>query len=55
VDKDHLTYLPNSEEFHEEVIGKAGEKHLANDVDMGSKHRLEHNGHVQGAEQLDGL
>jgi hypothetical protein len=55
VDKNHLTYLPNSEEFHEEVIGEAGEKHLADDVGMGSERRLEHDRHVRSVEQLDGL
>jgi hypothetical protein len=27
-------YLPNTKEFNKEIIGEAGEKHLANDVDV---------------------
>ena len=53
--ENHLTYLPNSQELHEEIVGEAGEKHLADDVYMGGKRRLEHDRHVRGVEELDGV
>lgn len=30
----HNIYLPNPKELNKEIVGKAGEEHLANDVDV---------------------
>lgn len=39
--KGHLTYLPDSEDFHKDVIGETGEEHLADNVNMGGERSLE--------------
>jgi hypothetical protein len=51
----HLTYLPNSKDFNEEIIGETREEHLADDVDMRGKCWLEDDGHVQSVEELYGV
>ena len=53
--KSHVTYLPNSKDFHKDIIRETGKKHLADDVNMGGERRLEHDGHVRGVEKLDGV
>jgi hypothetical protein len=49
----HNIYLPNPKELNKEILGKTGEEHLANDVDVGSEGRFEHDWHVRSVEELD--
>jgi hypothetical protein len=51
--RDTEFYLPDSEEFDKEIIGKTGEKHLANDIYVWSERWLEHDWHVRSVEKLD--
>jgi hypothetical protein len=55
VEKVRLTYLPNFGLFHKEIVGETGAEHLADDVDMRGKYRLEHNEHVRRVEEFDGV
>jgi hypothetical protein len=50
-----LTGLPDSEELDEDVLGEAGVQHLADQEDVGAESGLQHNGHVGGVEQANGV
>lgn len=47
--------FPDTEELDEQVVREAREQHLADEEDVGAQCRLEHNGHVRGVEQADGV
>jgi hypothetical protein len=50
-----MTCLPNTEELDEEVVRESVEQHLTDEVDVTGQGGLEHDGHVGGVEQLDGV
>jgi hypothetical protein len=50
-----LTRLPDSEELDKEVVREARVQHLGDQEDVGGQSRLEHDGHVGGVEQADGV
>lgn len=50
-----ITYLPNAEQLDEDVIGKAAKEHLREDEDVGSEGRLQHDRHIGGIEEFDGI
>lgn len=50
-----LTRLPDSEKLDEDVVREAREQHLADQEDVGAQSGLEHNGHVGGVEQANGV
>lgn len=50
-----LASLPNTEHLDEKVVGKLVVKHLAEKEDVGGESRLEHDGHVRGVEEADGV
>lgn len=50
-----LARLPNTEELNKNVVGKAGVQHLADQEDVGAEGRLEHNWHVGGVEETNGV
>jgi hypothetical protein len=50
-----LTGLPDSEELDEDVLGEARVQHLTDEEDVGAKSGLQHDGHVGGVEQADGV
>jgi len=54
-EKHPLTHLPDTEKLDEEVVGEPGRKHLRDQEDVGGQGALEHDGHVGGVEQLDGV
>ena len=47
--------LPYAEEADEEVGGEAEGEHLGEHEDVGGEGGLEHDGHVGGVEELDGV
>lgn len=47
--------LPNTEETDEKVLREARVEHLADKEDVGRKSGLQHDGHVGGVEQTDGV
>ena len=47
--------LPDTEELDKEVVGEARRKHLGDEEDVRGEGALEHDGHVRGVEQLDGV
>lgn len=47
--------LPHTEETDEEVLREARVHHLADQEDVGGEGGLQHNGHVGGVEQADGV
>lgn len=47
--------LPDTEESDEEVVGETRVQHLADEEDVGAQSRLQHDGHVGGVEQADGV
>lgn len=47
--------LPDTEETDEEVLGEARVQHLADQEDVGRQGGLQHDGHVGGVEQADGV
>lgn len=47
--------FPNTKESDEEVVGETRVQHLANEEDVGAQSRLQHDGHVGGVEQADGV
>lgn len=47
--------LPDTEETDKEVLREAGVEHLADKEDVGRKSGLQHDGHVGGVEQADGV
>lgn len=50
-----LTGLPDSKELDQQVVREARVQHLADQEDVGAQSRLEHDGHVGGVEQTDGV
>jgi hypothetical protein len=50
-----LTGLPNSEELDQDVLREARVQHLADKEDVGAESGLEHDGHVGGVEEADGV
>lgn len=50
-----LTRFPDSEKLDEDVVREAREQHLADQEDVGAQSGLEHNGHVGGVEQANGI
>ena len=50
-----LTRLPDSEKADQEVVGEARVQHLGNEENVGAESGLEHDGHVGGVEETDGV
>jgi hypothetical protein len=50
-----LASLPDTEHLDEKVVGELVVKHLAEEEDVGRKGRLEHDRHVGGVEEADGV
>jgi hypothetical protein len=50
-----LLWLPDTEKLDEEVVGEAAVEHLADQEDVGGESGLQHDGHVGGVEQADGV
>lgn len=50
-----LLGLPDTEETDEEVVAEAAVEHLADQEDVGRQSGLQHDGHVGGVEQADGI
>jgi hypothetical protein len=50
-----FTGLPDTKELDKDIVGEAGVQHLADKEDVGAQGRLEHNGHVGGVEQANGV
>ena len=50
-----LLGLPDTEKTDEEVVREAAVEHLADQEDVGGQGRLQHDGHVGGVEQADGV
>lgn len=50
-----LTRLPDSEELDKEVVGEARVQHLGDEEDVGAQSGLQHDGHVGGVEETDGV
>ena len=50
-----LASLPDTEHLDEKVVGKLVVKHLAEKEDVGGEGGLEHDGHVGGVEEADGV
>lgn len=50
-----LVRSPGSEDADEDVLGEAVEDHLGDHEHVGGQSRLQHDGHVGGVEQLDGV
>ena len=50
-----LTRLPDSEELDKEVVGEARVQHLRDKEDVGAQSGLQHDGHVGGVEETDGV
>ena len=49
------TYLPDTEELDEEVLGESTEQDLGDHEHVGAQSGFQHDGHVGGVEQLDGV
>lgn len=49
------TYLPNTKETNEQVVRETASQHLGHDEHVGSESGLQHDGHVGGVEELDGV
>lgn len=47
--------LPDTEKTDEEVLREAGVEHLGDEEDVGGKSGLQHDGHVGGVEEADGV
>ena len=52
---DEFTNLPNTKKTNEKVAGETVEQHLGDDEYVGGQSRLEHDRHVRGVEELDGV
>ena len=52
---ENQAYLPDTNQANEEVVGESIREHLRDDEDIGSESRLEHDGHVGGVKQLNGV
>lgn len=50
-----LTRLPDTEKTDEKVVGKARVEHLRDEEDVGREGGLQHDGHVGGVEETDGV
>ena len=50
-----LLGLPDSQKANEEVVAEAAEEHLGNQEDVRAQGRLQHDGHVAGVEEADGV
>lgn len=50
-----LARLPDTDEAHEQVVGEAAEEHLRDEEDVGGQRGLQHDGHVRGVEEADGV
>jgi hypothetical protein len=50
-----LTSLPDSDHLNQKVVAEARVEHLTDEEDVGGKSRLEHDGHVGGVEETDGV
>jgi hypothetical protein len=50
-----FSYLPNTEQPDENVVGETAEEHLREDEDVGGQGGLQHDRHVGGIEELDGV
>lgn len=50
-----LTRLPDTEKTDEEVVRETGVKGLRDQEDVGAESRLQHDGHVGGVEEADGV
>jgi len=50
-----FSYLPNTEQLDENVIGETTEEHLREDEDVGGQGGLQHDRHVGCVEELDGV
>jgi hypothetical protein len=47
--------FPGADETNQQIIRKLGEEHLGDKEDIGGQGRLQHDGHVGGVEQPDGI
>lgn len=50
-----LASLPDSDHLNQKVVAEARVEHLTDEEDVGGKSRLEHDGHVGGVEETDGV
>ena len=50
-----FTGFPHTEEFDEEIVRKARVEHLADQEDVACQGGLQHDWHVGGVEQADGI
>lgn len=50
-----LTSLPDSDHLDQKVVAEARVEHLTDEEDVGGQSRLEHDGHVGGVEETDGV
>lgn len=50
-----LARLPDTQKTDQKVVRETGVEHLADQEDVGAESRLEHDGHVGGVEQTDGV
>lgn len=50
-----LTGLPDTEKLNEQVVREARVQHLTDQEDVGAQSGLEHNGHVRGVEEANGV
>jgi len=50
-----LASLPDSDHLNQKVVAEARVEHLTDEEDVGGKGRLEHDGHVGGVEETDGV
>lgn len=52
---DEFTNLPNTKKTNKKVAGETVEQHLGDDEYVGGQSGLEHDRHVRGVEELDGV
>lgn len=50
-----MTYLPDTKKFDEKIAGETSREHLRDDEDVRCQRGFEHDGHVGGIEELDGV
>jgi len=50
-----LLGLPDTEELDEKVVRETAVQHLADQENVGRQSRLQHDGHVGGVEEADGV
>ena len=48
-------YLPNTEDLNKEVTGETCPEHLRDDEHVQHQHRPQHDRHIRGIEELDGV